>query len=200
MCAEKSRKLLRELKTSMWLPPYNGKLIAEIQEEVKDLSVEGLEHYRALEQMHATTPEFTEEQTSSAAVLSVKNAIIFRHKRCVLSYLQYRTRKLEESRWQTGVKLPSHFQNNLSEEEVKYFNRYSKLLTKYSAISGVDVTRDMDPPKDVQVEVSVNEDIGEVDLPESGAVDMRKNTRMLLRRSEAESLIRQGFVQQTRVG
>ena len=198
MCAEKSRKLLRELKTSMWLPPYNSKLIGEIQEEVKDLSTESAQGYESLKQI--TPEEMTEEGAASALAVGMKGAIMFRHKRCVLSYLQYRTRKLEESRWQSGVKLPSHYQNNLSEEEVQYFSRYSKLLAKYSALAGVDVTRDLDPPKDVQVEVSVTEEMGEVELPESGTVELKKNTRLLLRRSEAESLIRQGYVQQTRVG
>lgn len=198
MCAEKSRKLLRELKTSMWLPPYNSKLIEEIQEEVKDLSVEAVSQCQGMD--FRPSAALSEQQTTDAIVLALKTEIVLRHKRSVLSYLHYRTQKLEESRWQTGVKLPSHFQNNLSEEELQYFARYSKVLARYSALAGVDVTRDLEPPKDVQVEVSVTEEMGEVELPESGTVELKKNTRLLLRRSEAESLIRQGYVQQTRVG
>lgn len=193
MCAEKSRKLLRELKTSCWLPPYNRKLIEDILEEVKDLVIEVL---RLNEELAATSPP----SMTAAVAMSLKTEILFRHKRCVLAYLHHRCGKLEESRWQTGAKLPSHYQGQLSQHEGVYFDRYSRLLGKYSALAGVDVTSDLEPPKDVQVEVAVTEERGEVELPESGTVELKKNTRLLLRRSEAESLIRQGIVQQTRVG
>jgi GINS complex subunit 1 len=193
MCAEKSRKLLRELKTSCWLPPYNRKLIDDILEEVSDLVKEILQLND--EVIGANPPSMT-----AAVALALKTAILFRHKRCVLAYLRHRCIKLEESRWQSGSKLPSHYQGQLSDQEATYFDRYSRLLGKYSVLSGVDVTRDLEPPKDVQVEVSVTEERGEIELPESGTVELKKNTRLLLRRAEAENLIRQGIVQQTRVG
>lgn len=193
MCAEKSRKLLRELKTSCWLPPYNRKLIDDILEEVSDLVKEILQLNE--EVIAADPPSMT-----AAVALALKTAILFRHKRCVLAYLRHRCGKLEESRWQSGSKLPSHYLGQLSDQEAGYFDRYSRTLNKYSHLCGVDITRDLEPPKDVQVEVSVTEERGEVELPESGTVELRKNTRLLLRRAEAENLIRQGIVQQTRVG
>ena len=37
MYAEKSGKLVRELKTSKWLPPYNHESISDIKSEIKSL-------------------------------------------------------------------------------------------------------------------------------------------------------------------
>ena len=47
------------------------------------------------------------------------------------------------------------------------------------------------PPKDLFIEVRVLEDIGTI-VTESGPITLKKNTQTLMRRSEAETLIRQG--------
>ena len=70
---------------------------------------------------------------------------------------------------------------------------YSKSLTTVA----FDLTEDIKPPKDLFVEVRCKEDLGEVFLPESGTVNLQKNTTHLLRRNEAAHLIRQGVLHQT---
>lgn len=59
----------------------------------------------------------------------------------------------------------------------------------------MDLTSDKDPPKDVYVSVRVNEECGELVLPESGMVSLNKDTVHLLRRTEAATMIRQGLLE-----
>jgi GINS complex subunit 1 len=51
------------------------------------------------------------------------------------------------------------------------------------------------PPKELQIEVRVLQDYGTI-VTESGAtITLKKDTRILLRRTDAEPLIRQGILE-----
>jgi len=58
----------------------------------------------------------------------------------------------------------------------------------------LDLTVDLTPPKELFIEVRCQRDFGAVMLPESGEVNLQKNTTHLLRRSEVDHLIKQGVV------
>ena len=58
----------------------------------------------------------------------------------------------------------------------------------------LDLTIDLMPPKDLFIEVRCQKDYGAVMLPESGEVNLQKNTTHLLRRSEVDHLIKQGVL------
>ena len=49
---------------------------------------------------------------------------------------------------------------------------------------------DLTPPKDLFIDVRMHKDLGSMILPESGQVLLQKDTVHLLRRSEADSLIK----------
>ncbi|CAG9331172.1 unnamed protein product [Blepharisma stoltei] len=181
MHAEKSKKLVRELKTSKWLPPYNVALISEISQDMASL-------------YEKAVSDLEDRNTDSALI---KSSLVNRNKRCVLAYLNYRLTKLECLRLETGPNIPPHFSNQLNKDEMDYFKQYSALLQDYSrkVSKSLDLTGDLQPPKDVFVEVRATEDVGDIVLPETGQVSLEKNTVHLLRRSEAAGLIRQGVLQ-----
>lgn len=181
MYAEKSKKLVRELKTSKWLPPYNVSLISEISQEINSLC-------------EKIITELNEEREES---IRVKSNMIFRDKRCVLAYLNFRLNKLEALRLESGPSIPPHFSNQLNKDEMDYFKQYSALVQDYNrkVSKYIDITGDLQPPKDLYIEVRVNEDIGDIVLPETGQVSLERNTVHLLRRSEAAPLVRQGVLQ-----
>lgn len=187
MYGENSKKLVKELKTSKWLPPYNHALIEQIIKEILLI-------------FEKTSEDLTYRKDTHIRSIIIQTCTIFRNKRAVLAYLNYRLQKLEELRWETGPKIPPHFQNQLSKHEIEYFQGYSALLNSYSkSISktlNLDLTADKQPPKSLYVEGRVMEDMGEVVLPDTGAVNLKKNTTHLFRRTEAYHLIKQGIVKQ----
>ena len=58
----------------------------------------------------------------------------------------------------------------------------------------MDLTVDLAPPKELFIEVRVLKDQGQLHLPESGVVNLKKNTTQLLRRTEVDHLIKKGIV------
>jgi GINS complex subunit 1 len=183
MYTEKSKKLVRELKTSKWLPPYNPSLISDISTEISTLC-------DSLKESLATDQD-------SLAVL--QSNFINRNKRGVLAYLNYRVSKLEALRIEHGPDIPPHYSNQLSIDEVDYFRKYSGLVGDYSrkVSKYLDLTTDIEPPKELFIEVRVKEDIGDVILPVTGQRNFKKNTVQLVRREEVATLVRQGALQQT---
>ena len=59
-----------------------------------------------------------------------------------------------------------------------------------SSMNNLDLTVDLQPPKELFIEVRIKKDYGTVMLPESGQVQLKKNTTHLLRRSEVEHLVK----------
>ena len=184
MYCENSKNLIRELKTSKWLPPYNQTLISEIASETQQLS--------------ADISSIIRDQEKSLACMTLSSCAN-RNKRAVLLYLNHRLSKVEKLKWETGGTIPPHFNNQLSSYEQEYYRQYSALIQLYSrkVCKNLDLTADLHPPKDLFVEVRVNENCGEIVLPESGSVSLEKNTMHLLRRTEASQLVRQGLLQHT---
>lgn len=183
MNSEKSKKLVRELKTSKWLPPFNTDLIKDISKETTSLCSD-------LANSLASGEE---------ALAVIQSNIIDRHKRGVLAYLNYRISKLETLRIENGPSIPPHYSNQLCAEEMEYFKKYSGLLIEYNrnVSKYIDLTTDLVPPKDLFVEVRVKEDVGDLLLMNGGQITLKKNTSQLVKREEVANLIRQGVLQQT---
>jgi GINS complex subunit 1 len=89
--------------------------------------------------------------------------------------------------------MPAHVANHLSRDELTYYDTYNKLVSKYSTEAvkcNIDITTGLTPPTELFVEVRVLEDCGEVVLPESGVVNLKKNTTHYLKRGEIEKFIK----------
>ena len=91
--------------------------------------------------------------------------------------------QLEKLSWKTSKTLPEHFEDKVSPLELKYFQDYISLIEKYTSslqygklhLSVVSLIRlnlmnsqDLEPPKDLFVEVRILKDCGEVELEETG--------------------------------
>jgi GINS complex subunit 1 len=106
---------------------------------------------------------------------------------------------------------------SLSQREVQFFHGYDQILTDYMSSFELDLSavsfltdsieallslfrvwrrvQDMQPPKDLYVEVRVLRDCGEI-MTENGLVNLESNSTHFLRRVDVEQLIRQGLLEQ----
>ena len=173
------KRLVSELKTTQWLPPYNSSLIGEIEQEIKGLH----------EQIYKEFSTRTEDASTSLFYSGIA-----RNKRGTLAYLNYRLKQLEKHKWLSGSSIPPHFYNQLHSDEIEYFRLYNALVQSYSSKVSpcINISADPDPPKDLYVSIRTKEDCGDIMLPESGLVPLHKDTTHLLKRTEAVPLIKQG--------
>lgn len=106
--------------------------------------------------------------------------------------------------WDLGLPFTDHLAKNFDEKEKKYADDYSNLLKKYSksyCYTDLEVSKDLNPPSDLFVEVLATEDIGKIKTKYGGVnirlnkeVKMEKNMTYHLRRSDIDHLLRKGLV------
>ena len=80
-------------------------------------------------------------------------------------------------------------------KKLSTLNKYSELVGNYSKNAvkwNLDITTSLEPPKDLFVEVKVMEEIGEIYLPESGSINLKKNTIHFIRKNEIEQFLKTG--------
>ena len=81
-----------------------------------------------------------------------------RNKRCLLTYLYHRIRRLRKARWELGSILPTEISSNLINPEISWFQSYNKSLATYMRTIGEDglnIINDMQPPKSLYIEVKI---------------------------------------------
>lgn len=83
----------------------------------------------------------------------------------------------------------------MSSEEVDYFTSYAKLLTGYLDRLGLDLTADMQPPKDEYIHVLALKACGRL-MTMAGTVEVGERTMHSMRRYVAEPLIRIGWMKE----
>ena len=127
--------------------------------------------------------------------LSVHHATILRNKRSLLAYANHRVGTMKQMRWELGPMLPDEIRSNMAREETQFFQKYDELLTRYIQETEIDIMSDLVPPQDLNVEVRVMRDCGEV-MFESGPVLLNEGTTHSLPRTEVEPLVRQGYLEQ----
>jgi GINS complex subunit 1 len=182
------RELLKELSRSEFLPPYNTegvrKTLAEMQEIIDDM----------LATTRAEGFDSNDPETYSSVIVS--HSGFNRNKRCLLAYMRYRMRKIEELRMEVGRIIPQNIKHQLSVEEQNYFRNFSNLTEKYMKDIGYDLTTNTKPPKEPFVEVRVLESCGEIFTEDGTSVNLEENTTHYLRRTDVEQLIRQGYLEE----
>ncbi|OQR93597.1 DNA replication complex GINS protein PSF1 [Thraustotheca clavata] len=184
----KAKELLLELTRSEWLPPYNEDSVRQISQEVHGF------HKQVLKKLQAYEDDIAEHPAEQCNVL-VSHQCLMRNKRTILAYLNHRVNKIKELRWQTGSVVPEHLAPALCTREMQFFHGYDQLLAGYMSGFGIDLAADLQPPKDLFIEVRVLKDCGEI-YTENGAIHLRANSTHFLRRTDVEGLIRQGMLVQ----
>lgn len=193
-----AKGLLQSLVGSDWMPAFDEEGVRKVLAEMNELYT-----------MILDTMEGEEGQVTDHAIacgLLVQHETVNRNKRCLMAYFEHRMEKLSALRWDTGIVIPAHVKPLLSASEVEFFRKYqSEALNAYmnepskDTISldsiGLDLTQDLQPPKDLFVEVLVKEDCGEI-MTDTGPLRLEKHSRHFVRRVQVAHLIRQGKLQQ----
>jgi GINS complex subunit 1 len=184
---QKGRELILDLQRSDWLPAYDEDGVRQVIEEANK-SIKSLEDHVN----HRKVRDIPSEEKPLAVYLL---ACFNRNIRYSHAYFTHRLGKIRSLRWETGSILPDRLQKDtLSSHEKDYFHFYNKLITSYNEAVGVDLASDLEPPRDLFVEIRVLTDCGEI-MTESGPVSLDQGSTHYLRRSDVEHLIRLGHVE-----
>ncbi|KAJ7237008.1 hypothetical protein C8J57DRAFT_1291326 [Mycena rebaudengoi] len=173
---------------------YNDSLVRSIIREQRDLEKAAV----ALVLAAADDP-------SPPPALMILQTAIARNKRCLLAYHNHRISFLCTLYWSLGASLPpllsaeaTNIRARLSPHEVDYLREYHASVMSFRAEFSheLDITAGItDPPKDLHVRVHVVRDCGVIQT-ESGSIDFRKGRRFMVRRSDIEHLITQGYLEE----
>jgi GINS complex subunit 1 len=99
-----------------------------------------------------------EESRQISPAIHLRHASLERNRRCLLAYINHRSERIREMRWQFGAVLPPEIKSNLCEPEVAFFSKYSRDIANYMRSigdgAGLDLMTDLHPPKALYIEVS----------------------------------------------
>jgi len=182
--------LLRELKGHSraekggLLPGYNDVSLQKIIQEINWL-------WDRNNSMMKGNPQPIPDEVKIS--LFANHTAIHRNKRAGLVYLNYRLNQIRELLWGAGMVLTNEMKTNLSPPEENFISEYQQLITEFKRSSGVNLSEDLLPPKDVLILVESDGDLGSIETSR-GAIIFRPGTRQYLPRVDAEHLIRMGKV------
>jgi GINS complex subunit 1 len=136
------------------------------------------------------------------AAASFYHVALRRNKRCVLAYQNNRLEKLRELYWGAAGSLAhllgdQELRSKLSPHEVDFLRSYNEIVQEYRVDfeDVLDVVGDVTtPPKELNVVVRVVRDCGTIQT-ELGPIDFQRGQRFMVRRSDIEQLITQGFLE-----
>eukprot|EP01080_Neovahlkampfia_damariscottae_P011902 gene11902-5308_t len=180
---EEALDLIKEMKITNNLTPYKEIVIENVVNELNKI-------YQVIVD-NIKNEEYENDDPFLACNLVTHHFTFLKLKQIVLTYLNERLINLRKMRWEIG-QIPEYYLENCSESEIKYVEKYDKLLSKYSRNVGINISHDMDPPKDIFLEIRATKDIGKFET-ENGTLNISKNLVYYLKRKDAENLIKQGF-------
>ena len=120
-------------------------------------------------------------------------SLIQRNKRGALIYLyvlysfltlsNHRLNKICGSFWEHGGQIPEEQKEYLTNEEIQFFATYKKIIQDFGegGKMDLDLTKDLDPPKDLYLEVRVVKDCGEIMTADGGCLKLEKNSTHYLK-------------------
>lgn len=179
--------MLQDLKRSDWLPVYDEDGFRTVLAEMEEL-------FNMMVSMMESVDNMEDIPDPVKASLVFHDQCLSRDKRYLFAYLNYRMDHVRELRWETGAVLPAHVQPKLSPRENDYFTEYNNLINDYCTDISLDLASDLEPPRDLQIEVRVIQDCGEI-MTENGPVKLDAGSTHFLKRTDVEHLIRQGQVE-----
>lgn len=189
---QKGRELLLTLQRSDWLPQYEEEGVRTVLNEMTS-------------SWNQIVSIMTESQTDDIPD-SVKVTLVYHHqclsrnRRYLNAFFSHRLERLRQIRWETGPVLPDNLRLLLSDRENDYFTEYNGILSDYSNnLGNLDLTSDLEPPKELFIEIRVVTDCGEI-MTESGPITLDAGTMHYVKRSDVETLIRQGLVEHIQLG
>ncbi|KAA6401115.1 MAG: putative dna replication complex gins protein psf1 [Streblomastix strix] len=195
---ERGIALLRTLKQSAWLPPFDEEGVSHVRQEIIGLNNEAISWFH--EHIEGKTPEIALEFVQK---INADFCGIARNRRILLAYFEYRLQRIREAFWEVGV-LSSSMNKKLNEHEKQYFFDYTNCVQDYcnelDTVYGIQITRNLNPPLEAQVQVRVvgDELIGKnIILPESGTLIPVRDGHYFLPLADVEEFIASGEMVQT---
>ncbi|ODQ78675.1 hypothetical protein BABINDRAFT_162378 [Babjeviella inositovora NRRL Y-12698] len=205
MYGDAADKLVADAKRSTQLthlPLYQGELIQNIINETNDLQAE-VEHLTNEEIVSQTQ---SQGDRTNQCQLFISHLAMRRNKRCLLAYQRYRAERLQYMSWlnnTTGITVdepgaaPSgKAADSLNHNEEEYLKKYNELIINYNKEfnESLDLTGDIEPPKDIFIDVRVLKDVGEI-TTEYGVFNLTKDSQFFVRYNDVARLIQQGYLQ-----
>ncbi|KAJ1417921.1 hypothetical protein B484DRAFT_400647 [Ochromonadaceae sp. CCMP2298] len=180
----KGKELLLGLKRSEWLPPFDDEGVRVMLSEVDDLTM----------RMKQLTEASDDVPPELRITLAYYHQCLNRNNRYIDSYLHNRLVKIRNLRWEAGPVLPDSIrQDTLSTREKEYFTAYNALLSEVNESLDLDLGQDLEPPRDLFIEVRVLQDCGRI-MTDSGPVNLDKGSLHCLKRSDVEQFVREGLM------
>ncbi|XP_017878069.1 DNA replication complex GINS protein PSF1 [Ceratina calcarata] len=190
MYGRKAAKLITELDLGSDIQPFNEHLVKQVLAEM---------HFLYDANMTDSNAARNDNNMALLPSVQLRHIALTRNKRCVLTYIYNRMRKIRELRWELGSILPSEINSNLLNAEVQWFQSYNRSLATYMRSLGDDqgfnLTTNILPPKTLYVEVKCVADFGKLELEDGEVILLKQNTYHLLPRAVCEPLIRQGILE-----
>lgn len=214
MYGDTANKLILEAKRAANLseiPLYSAELIKDIVKEINTLDKDV-----AFLEEQGNDDENDEDYKIRQCQLFVAHLSMRRNKRCLLAYERLRASKIQEFAWlnidpteddlgQNALFLANDIYanyttqlstNNLSHAEDEYYKNYRDLLMNYkSSFADLDILGDLEPPKNIFIDVRVLKNGGEVQT-EYGSFNLIKDSQFFVRKSDVERLIQQGYLEE----
>lgn len=219
---QRAKEILLELKRCDYLPAYNVGLPAPARSNVflslryirrrsilprtdanaihvQDAAIRDIS--REIDSLYSNIYETLSVQgekkdISTMTGLTVFHQCLLRDKRCLLSYLYWRTKRVVQLRWETGRQIPAELKANMGPTEIEFFQSYDDILGEYMRSVNLDLTANVTPPKEPFIEVRALQDCGEIVSSDGTSIRLDKNTTNLVRREDVEHLIKQGYLEQ----
>ncbi|TIA88436.1 hypothetical protein E3P99_02614 [Wallemia hederae] len=202
-----AHRLIHQSKRSQLtntLYKYDDASIREITRECRYLNTQINQSIDTLSNL--TEQSLLDSDKPSLAQLTILTLCAQRNKRCLLAYHYHRLTKLASMYWQSGGALAyllnehdaGGIRDDISPSELDFMRSYSQLVTQYKSpfLDVVDITStSLEPPKDLHVSVRVVRDAGLIET-QGGPVDFRIGQRFMVRRSDVERLLVQGYLEQ----
>lgn len=116
--------------------------------------------------------------------------------RCVLAYLNHRIKKIREAFWDSGMVFSQDKLDLMSPEERTFYLDYKKANLEYqnSFPIEMDLTKDLEPPTSIYIEIRVLADCGEVMNSDGDTIKLDRGATEFVRKSDVEHLLKQGLV------
>ncbi|XP_033225295.1 DNA replication complex GINS protein PSF1-like [Belonocnema kinseyi] len=193
MYGKEGLKLINELVLSDDIKPFNDHVFRGVLNEIHTLYEANL-----ADAVHASAGASNTHYRS----LQFRHAVLNRNKRLLLTYVYHRMKRMRKLRWELGSILPAEIKVNLTNPEERWFNSYNRSLATYMRSigeeGGLNIMKDMVPPKALYIEVRCLVDYGRFEF-DGEIVNLKKNTHHLLPRAECETLIRQGILEHVNI-
>ncbi|KAJ7740003.1 GINS complex Psf1 component [Mycena maculata] len=187
---ELATRLMQESKRSLDLQqllPHNGPLIRSVIQE----------------QHHIEQDIERAKNAGNWMAIVIMQRVILQNKRCLLAYHSQRTDLIQQIYWSHGCTfgpVMHIISANSSTEEINFLRNYhdsvGKLRSDVFPDDPFDIASSIEhPPANLMVTVDVIQSPGIICM-ESGTIDFKKGHRYVVRRTEVDHLIMQGYLQE----